>query len=162
MSADDCIPCHLGPEANAFRFSGESRASPHDQVPFRRVSLTNGSTFDLYDTSGSQVRILVTQSNSDMHSRPCIKLRIKGPLSYPDPLPRSSPLQGIDPRAGLPKLRRSWVDRRATDANPTQMYYAKAGVVTEEMAFVAARESMDPEYVRSEVCDQQSLRLRVC
>lgn len=82
------------------------------QVPFRRVSLTNGSTFDLYDTSGSQ---------------------------------------GIDPRAGLPKLRRSWVDRRATDANPTQMYYAKAGVVTEEMAFVAARESMDPEYVRSEV-----------
>lgn len=32
------------------------------------------------------------------------------------------------------------------------MYYAKAGVITEEMAYVAARESMDPEYVRSEVC----------
>lgn len=26
------------------------------QVPFRRVSLTNDSTFDLYDTSGPQVR----------------------------------------------------------------------------------------------------------
>jgi phosphomethylpyrimidine synthase len=32
------------------------------------------------------------------------------------------------------------------------MSYAKAGVVTEEMAFVAARENMDPEFVRSEVC----------
>ena len=26
------------------------------QVPFRRVSLTNETTFDLYDTSGPQVR----------------------------------------------------------------------------------------------------------
>jgi phosphomethylpyrimidine synthase len=31
------------------------------------------------------------------------------------------------------------------------MYYAKQGVITEEMAFVAAREKMDPEFVRSEV-----------
>jgi thiamine biosynthesis protein ThiC len=31
------------------------------------------------------------------------------------------------------------------------MYYAKQGVITEEMAFVAAREGMDPEFVRSEV-----------
>jgi hypothetical protein len=31
------------------------------------------------------------------------------------------------------------------------MYYAKQGVITEEMAYVAAREKMDPEFVRSEV-----------
>ena len=31
------------------------------------------------------------------------------------------------------------------------MAYARAGVITEEMAFVAARENMDPEFVRSEV-----------
>lgn len=31
------------------------------------------------------------------------------------------------------------------------MYYAKQGVITEEMAYVAAREGMDPEFVRSEV-----------
>lgn len=31
------------------------------------------------------------------------------------------------------------------------MYYAKQGVITEEMAFVAAREKMDPEFVRAEV-----------
>lgn len=45
------------------------------------------------------------------------------------------------------------MDKReaAGDATPTQMFYAKAGIVTEEMAFVAARESQDPEFVRSEV-----------
>jgi phosphomethylpyrimidine synthase len=31
------------------------------------------------------------------------------------------------------------------------MYYARQGVITPEMAFVAARENMDPEFVRSEV-----------
>lgn len=31
------------------------------------------------------------------------------------------------------------------------MYYAKQGIVTEEMAFVAARENIDPEFVRTEV-----------
>jgi phosphomethylpyrimidine synthase len=31
------------------------------------------------------------------------------------------------------------------------MYYARRGVITEEMAFAAAREGVDPEFVRSEV-----------
>ncbi len=31
------------------------------------------------------------------------------------------------------------------------MHYAKQGMITEEMLYVAAREGMDPEYVRSEV-----------
>lgn len=31
------------------------------------------------------------------------------------------------------------------------MYYARQGVITEEMAFCAAREGVDPEFVRSEV-----------
>jgi hypothetical protein len=62
-------------------------------------------------------------------------------------------LQGVDPRTGLPKPRAAWVARREArgDSNPTQMFYAKQGIITEEMAFVAAREDMDPEYVRSEV-----------
>jgi len=61
--------------------------------------------------------------------------------------------QGINPREGLPKLRAEWVAARdaAGHTCQTQMYYAKQGVITEEMAFVAAREEMDPEFVRSEV-----------
>ena len=59
--------------------------------------------------------------------------------------------QGISPRTGLPKLRESWTAKRAGDKVCTQMYYAKQGVITEEMAFVAAREGVDVEYVLSEV-----------
>ena len=75
---------------------------------------------------------------------------------YPNaPIPQNinSGPQGLDPRKGLPKLRKAWIDRREGngDATPTQMYYAKQGVITEEMAYVAAREGMDPEFVRSEV-----------
>ena len=63
--------------------------------------------------------------------------------------------QGIDPREGLPKLRQPWIDRRLKDAsddgNRSQMHYAKRGIVTAEMAFVAEREGVDPEFVRSEI-----------
>lgn len=31
------------------------------------------------------------------------------------------------------------------------MHYARQGIVTEEMAFAAAREGLDPEFVRAEV-----------
>lgn len=43
-----------------------------------------------------------------------------------------------------------------------QMHYARKGVVSEEMAFVAAREGLDPEYVRSEVSKPVSLVEMAC
>ena len=101
----------------------------HVRVPMREVSLTNGDVpVLLYDTSG--------------------------PLSTP-------------PHEGLPPVRRKWIlERGGVDevsvASPrprvlrgcgavTQMHYAKKGVVTREMEFVAGREGFDPEFVRSEV-----------
>ncbi len=57
----------------------------------------------------------------------------------------------MNPREGLPKLRAPWVAKRQGDAVVTQMHYAKRGIITEEMYYVAARENMDPEFVRSEV-----------
>lgn len=88
-------------------------------------------------------------------------------LGSPWPPENSSPenplrLQGHDVRQGLPQMRQSWVDRRRADSNPTQMYYARQGVVTEEMAFVAAREGLDTEFVRSEVPQALLLQLLVC
>ncbi len=61
--------------------------------------------------------------------------------------------QGCEPREGLPKLRAEWIARRreTSDGNLSQMHYARQGVITEEMAFVAARERCEPEFVRSEV-----------
>jgi phosphomethylpyrimidine synthase len=47
-------------------------------------------------------------------------------------------------------MRKEWVKNR-NGSNVTQMHYARENVITEEMKFVAKRESLDPEYVRSEV-----------
>ena len=35
--------------------------------------------------------------------------------------------------------------------NVTQLHYARKGIITPEMEFVAIRENMDPEFVRSEI-----------
>jgi len=61
--------------------------------------------------------------------------------------------QGVAAGLGLPKLRQPWIDRRVArgDSNVTQMHYARAGEITEEMRFVALREGVTPEFVRDEV-----------
>jgi phosphomethylpyrimidine synthase len=84
------------------------------QVPARRVNLSNGEHFDVYDTSG--------------------------PYTDPDAV--------IDVHSGLHRLRAGWVDGREHN---TQLGWAKAGVITREMEYIAARERVDPEFVRSEV-----------
>ncbi|MFQ5748662.1 MAG: phosphomethylpyrimidine synthase ThiC, partial [Planctomycetota bacterium] len=67
--------------------------------------------------------------------------------------------QGQDPRRGLPPLRSSWVRRREHEEGVplTQMECARRGILTEEMVFVAAREGMDPEFVRREVASGRAV-----
>ncbi|MGH7271720.1 MAG: phosphomethylpyrimidine synthase ThiC, partial [Polyangiaceae bacterium] len=48
-------------------------------------------------------------------------------------------------------MRTEWVSKRAADGCKTQMRYARRGLITEEMAFIAAVERVAPEHVRSEV-----------
>jgi phosphomethylpyrimidine synthase len=48
-------------------------------------------------------------------------------------------------------MRTEWVDKRKNDAVRTQLHYARQGVITEEMNFIARRENLSPELVRSEV-----------
>ena len=62
--------------------------------------------------------------------------------------------QGIDPHLGLPKLRKPWIDERAAAepvGNRSQMHYARRGIVTPEMKFVAIRENVTGEFVRDEI-----------
>ena len=62
--------------------------------------------------------------------------------------------QGQDLHLGLPKLRKEWIARRLADGdsgNRTQMHYARRGIVTEEMRFIALREGLDANFVRDEV-----------
>ena len=58
-----------------------------------------------------------------------------------------------DVKAGLPKLRKEWIAKREERGDKvfTQMHYAKKGIITEEMHYAAARENLDPEFVRSEI-----------
>jgi phosphomethylpyrimidine synthase len=85
--------------------------------------------------------------------------------------------QGVDARNGLPPLRKAWVEardlepsvgadaeagsplipatlrrpRRCGRATVTQLHYARRGEITPEMEFVALREGLPVELVRSEV-----------
>ncbi|MBI4512163.1 MAG: phosphomethylpyrimidine synthase ThiC [Deltaproteobacteria bacterium] len=61
--------------------------------------------------------------------------------------------RAVDLHHGLPKLRKPWIDKRAktSDRGVTQMHFARRGEITEEMRFVALRESVSPEFVRDEV-----------
>jgi phosphomethylpyrimidine synthase len=66
--------------------------------------------------------------------------------------------QGIDPHQGLPKLRKPWIDARLAGSgansdtgNRSQMHYARRGIITPEMRFVAIRERVTPEFVRDEL-----------
>ncbi|MDQ3900182.1 MAG: phosphomethylpyrimidine synthase ThiC, partial [Actinomycetota bacterium] len=62
--------------------------------------------------------------------------------------PYTDPDATIDVHRGLPMLRESWIAGREPS---TQLAWARAGVVTPEMEFIAAREGVDVELVRSEV-----------
>ncbi len=91
----------------------------------------------------------------------------------------SSGPQDVDVRQGLPQLRRRWIlDRGDVVEEPrsltpssvapsplaarttsrlrgqgpvTQLHYARKGVVTPEMEFIAIREGFEPEFIRAEV-----------
>src|SRR5512146_3205500 len=55
------------------------------------------------------------------------------------------------------KIREEWISRRRAetartgDDNMSQMHFARKGLVTEEMMYVAEREKLSPELVRDEV-----------
>ena len=70
----------------------------------------------------------------------------------------TDPSAEIDVQKGLPRLREGWIvqgesePRRVREGGVvTQMYYARRGVITPEMEYIAIREGLRPEFVRDEV-----------
>src|SRR5580698_8808396 len=54
----------------------------------------------------------------------------------------------------VPKPRADWLEKRKAenkDGNFSEMHYARQGVITEEMRYIAQREKITPELVRDEV-----------
>ncbi len=77
--------------------------------------------------------------------------------------PYTDPAVTINVRDGLKPVRKAWIERRG-DAektgkffkakpgrNVSQMHYAKKGIITEEMEYIAIRENLSAEFVRDEV-----------
>ncbi|RWR81553.1 Thiamine biosynthesis protein ThiC [Cinnamomum micranthum f. kanehirae] len=95
---------------------------------------------------------IVHEQSGHVLKVPFRRVHLAGEEQYFDTYDTSGP-QNINPLVGLPKIRKDWVDRREQLGGPryTQMFYAKQGLITEEMLFCATREKLDPEFVRSEV-----------
>lgn len=136
------------------------------QVPMREIELTpttgiagerENSPVRVYDTSGPY-----TDANYDVDVRKGLpKIRENWILERAD----VEEYQGreIEPEDNGyneddPLANRDWfpnTNRRPLRAKSgkcvTQMDYAKQGIITQEMEFVAIRENMEPEFVRSEI-----------
>ena len=67
--------------------------------------------------------------------------------------------QGHDVRQGLPQGRAAWTREREErgDTNLSQMHYARQGVITNEMRFVAIRENCDVEFLRKEIAEGRAI-----
>ncbi|HSI25969.1 MAG TPA: phosphomethylpyrimidine synthase ThiC [Aeromicrobium sp.] len=117
-------------------------------VPFTRVALTNGATFDRYATEGpgSDPAVGLPAVRQDwIEARDDTETYV------------GRETQLIDNGVSAVKrgaLQEEWKgERRAPrrGINVTQLHYARQGIVTAEMRFVAEREGCDVELVRSEV-----------
>ena len=125
---------------------------PDIRVPFTRVALTNGETFDRYSTEGPG-------SDPEVGLPPLREAWIdeRADTTTYDGREHAAARQRPGRRAprrgpsGVAGRRAAARDAPATGARVTQMHYARAGVVTPEMEFVAVREGCDVELVRSEV-----------
>lgn len=96
------------------------------RIPVRRINLTDGTHFDAYDTSG-----IYTEENPELNLK-------EGLAKTRDSWPKAPAVPAVAGSEEAPKVK-------------TQLAWARAGIVTPEMAFIAAREDVDPEVVREEV-----------
>ncbi|GAA1965654.1 phosphomethylpyrimidine synthase ThiC [Kitasatospora viridis] len=166
-SIDDARPGTVGSATSgyptpAWRKAYREGSRPDLRVPFREVHLTNGAVVPLYDTSGPY---------TDPDHQPDVRrglpalrdpwIRQRGDVEEYDGRegrPEDDGIRHTSPRGGdLRNLDAVFPGRprrplRARDGVAvTQLGYAKRGIVTPEMEFVALREGLQPEFVRDEV-----------
>src|SRR5712692_1474306 len=141
-------------------------SQPDLRVPMREIELTptSGRFGDevnppvrVYDTSGPYTDPDV---KTDIH-RGLAAMRLPWILARDDVeetdgrqvQPTDDGLRADDPRANMdvfPGLQRRPLRAKA-GRNVSQMHYARQGLVTPEMEYIAIREGVEPDFVRSEV-----------
>jgi len=127
------------------------------RVPLREIALNPTKGMDGQDRINPPVRVYDT---SGPYTDPEFVVDLRRGLpelrkpwilargSYDEVEPSYRPVPGhSDPGTPLP-IRRKVLRGRG---NVTQMHCARKGIITSEMQFVALRENLDPEFVRSEV-----------
>lgn len=136
---------------------------PEINVPFRKINLSDteindlrekNTPIDVYDCSGiytdplkqkditkglPQIRNNWVQSRNDTQ-----QLASQSSIYY-----HSRKLDPINKDLLFPKTTRPL--KAKSGNNVSQMYYAKKGIITHEMEYVAIRENCDPEFVRKEI-----------
>ena len=133
-------------------------SQPSIRVPFRQVTLTpttgrfgqeENAPLSIYDTSGPY-----SDAGASLDLRqglPALRrewIMARGDVEEYDGY--GVPLRGKNVAQPFPGLTRKPLRGKDGKA-PTQMRYAREGVVTPEMEFIGIREGIDPEYVRQEV-----------
>ena len=126
------------------------------RVPVREIKIKEGTeTLQVYDTSGPYTDPnFVADLRKGLPEIRSSWIEARGDSEF---LPHvSSPFaqkRNLDPKLATLRFEHQRLrPRRAkVGKNVSQMHYAKKGVITPEMEFIALREEMDPEFVRSEV-----------
>ncbi|ATO29835.1 phosphomethylpyrimidine synthase ThiC [Bacillus atrophaeus] len=155
-------------------FSGSKKvyvegSSPDIQVPMREIGLspTTGSFGEeenapvrVYDTSGPY-----TDPNQQINIHDGLQpLRHKWISGRGDVeeyegraiKPEDNGYKKTNQNESYPGLKRNPL-RAKTGKNVTQMHYAKKGIITPEMEFIAIREHVSPEFVRDEVASGRAI-----
>ncbi len=139
---------------------------PDLKVPMREITLTPTSgrfkteenpPIRVYDTSGPytdpEILIDIHKGLSPLRSPWILERGDVQEYEGRELQPIDNGLKATDPRANLATF--NGAKRRPLRARPghnvTQMHYARRGIITPEMEFVAIREQVDPEFVRTEV-----------
>ena len=128
------------------------------QVPARRIELTDGTSFDVYDTSGPYTGYTTA---ADCHDLAVGLPRTREEWPHPRPVPVSVSASSVTASSVTASSSHSSPSPAATSSGApapapaplvrTQLAWARAGLITPEMRFIAAREGVDVELVREEV-----------
>ncbi len=136
---------------------------PDIRVPMRNIALTNGENFPVYDTSGPytdpDVTVDVTRGLAPLR-RKWIEDRgdteaYEGRIMRPEDNGYSAAGKGARTHETLLRMPR----KAKPGGNVTQMHYARKGIVTPEMEYIAIRENARRREVRDAVSDARNQRL---
>ncbi len=127
------------------------------RVPMRQIELSNGQTFRVYDTSGpyTDPSYEADVEQGLPHLRESwIRDRHNTEEQMPKPAPTKTTVRdnGVPSQSPqtLPGLHHRPL-RAVRDHNVTQMHYARQGIVTPEMEYIALREGFQAEFIRDQV-----------